>query len=301
LRAGAEESNSRRVLEAAVECGIRYFDTAPYYGSEGVLGRGLRGMRREIQLCTKVGLPGSTPDPAANLRGSVISALRAVLPDSALGWVKRRRRVPAGTPAPRGYGNFDVGSIRSSVHQSLEKLDTDHVDCLMLHEPRMSDPTQETEQLLRDMVREGTAIRLGVGTGYRLQDLPSFGDVAQFAVGPQGLDSGDTRVLIGHGLLRGFDSAAFERCILDCGIFDRIPALRRCASQPLAMSALLLSAVLLGTDIGRILVSTSSATRLRKFILETKAIVGEVRTGGAGDIGIDFSKVLRCYFGGKYG
>ena len=180
LRAGAEESNSRRVLDAAVECGIRYFDTAPYYGSEGVLGRGLRGMRKEIQLCTKVGLPEAAPNSAATLRGSVIAALRAVLPDRALDWLKRARHVPPRTAPQRGYGNFDVVLIRSSVQRSLEKLDTDHLDCLMLHEPRMSDPTPEVERLLREMVRDGTAARLGVGTGYQLGDLPPFGDVAQF-------------------------------------------------------------------------------------------------------------------------
>jgi D-threo-aldose 1-dehydrogenase len=164
LRAGAEESNSRRVLEAAVECGIRYFDTAPYYGSESVLGRGLRGMREEVELCTKVGMPGSTPDTAAQLRASAIAALRGVLPDGAPAWLKQMRRVPPRT-AQRGYGDFDPALIRSSVLQSLERLDTARLDCLMLHEPRLSDPTPEAERLLRELVREGIAIRLGVGTG----------------------------------------------------------------------------------------------------------------------------------------
>jgi hypothetical protein len=291
------------VLEAAMECGIRYFDTAPYYGSESVLGRGLRGMRAEIQLCTKVGMPGSTPNSAARLRASVIAALRGVLPDGALGWLKQMRRVPPRTAAQRGYGNFDAASIRSSVRQSLDKLDTDRLDCLLLHEPRMSDPTEAAERELRELVREGIVIRLGVGTGYQLQDLPRFGDVAQFAVGPASLAGGDPRLLIGHGLLRGFDATLFERCLLDAGILNRIPALRRCLSEPLALSALLLSATLMGSGIGRVLVSTSSAARLRKFISEARALFEEIRSscgadiGACGaDIGADISSLVNRYF-----
>jgi hypothetical protein len=301
LRAGAEESNSRRVLDAAVECGIRYFDTAPSYGSERVLGRALRGIRREVQVCTKVGLPGSEPNSAGRIRALAITAVRGVLPDGALGWLKRARRAPmrttaTATAAPRGYGHFDAALIRSSVQESLAKLDTDRLDCLMLHEPRTSDPTPEVERVLRELVREGIAARLGVGTGHQLQDLPAFGDVAQFTVGPDLLASGDPRIMIGHGLLRGFDSALFGRCILDSGILSRMPALRRHVSEPLEMSAFLLSAVLIGTDVGRVLVSTSSAARLRKFISEAKNIFEDIRSSGSEDIRIEFSNALRCYF-----
>jgi hypothetical protein len=284
------------VLDAAMECGIRYFDTAPSYGSESVLGRGLRGIRREVQVCTKVGLPGSAPNSAGRVRALAITAMR-VLPDGALSWLKRVRRAPVRTTATqRGYGNFDAALIRSSVQESLAKLGTDRLDCLMLHEPRMSDPTPEVERVLRELVREGIAAQLGVGTGYQLQDLPAFGDVAQFTVGPALLASGDSRILIGHGLLRGFDSAVFGRCILDSGIVSRIPALKRHVSEPLEMSAFLLSAVLMGTDVGRVLVSTSSAARLRKFISEAKNIFEEIRSSDSADIRIEFSNALRSYF-----
>jgi hypothetical protein len=131
--------------------------------------------------------------------------------------------------------------------------------------------------------------------------LPCFGDVAQFAVGPVLLATGDSRFLIGHGLLRGFDPAVFERCLRDAGILKRIPAFKRCVSEPLAMSALLLNAMLLGTGIGRILVSTSSAPRLRKFVSEAKAMFEEMRCAGAGDAAADFSNVVRCYFAAHNG
>jgi hypothetical protein len=165
----------------------------------------------------------------------------------------------------------------------------------------MSDPTQEVEQVLRESVREGLVTRLGVGTGYQLDDLPGFGDVAQFAVGPAFFKTGDPRILIGHGLLRGFDSAVFERCILSAGIFDRIPALRRHVSEPLEMSALLLNATLIGTDIGRVLVSTSSPARLRKFISAAKSLFGEIQSSCNHDARIEFSNAVRYYFSVKGG
>jgi hypothetical protein len=297
LRDGVEESNSRRLLDAAVDCGIRYFDTAPSYGSERILGRGLRGLRNEVQLCTKVGLPGSARNSAVTFRALALTTLRAVLPDTALSKLKQARRTPVRTIVKeRRYGNFDVTLMRSSVQQSLENLETERLDCLMLHEPSMSDPTPEVEQLLREWVRKGVALRLGVGTSYELEHLPDFGEVAQFALGPTFVSGGGSRILIGHGLLRGLDPAVFGRCILEAGNLDTIPALGRCASDPLGISALLLNAVLVGTDIGRVLVSTTSPTRLRKFIATAKTIFGEIQANYSEDIRIKFADAVHRYF-----
>jgi hypothetical protein len=301
LRDGIEESNSRRLLDAALDCGIRYFDTAPSYGSERILGRGLRGLRNEVQLCTKVGLPGSTrKSAAATLRALALTTIRTVLPDAALGRLKRARRAPMRPIVKeRKYGNFDVTLMRSSVQQSLEQLETERLDCLMLHEPSMSDPTLEVEGLLRDWVRQGITLRLGVGTGYELEHLPDFGDVAQFAFGPAFVPGGGSRILIGHGLLRGLDPALFERAILEAGILDAMPALGRYVSDPLEISALLLNTVLAGTDIGRILVSTTSPVRLQKFIAAAKSIFGEIRARYDEDVRIKFADAARLYFSVK--
>jgi hypothetical protein len=300
LRGGVEESHSRRLLDTALDCGIRYFDTAPSYGggaSERILGQGLRGLRNQVQLCTKVGLAGSTPTAAATLRALIFTTMRTILPDSALGKLKNARRVQTRTiPTERKYGNFDVNSTRSSVQQSLERLETEYLDCLMLHEPRVSDPTQEVAQLLGELVREGKAVRLGVGTYAQLDDLPAYGDVAQFAIGPAVFTSSGSRTLIGHGLLRGLDSEAAERCLISAGIFDTMPALRKYLSDPVGISALLLNAVLLGTGIGRILVSTNSPTRLRDFVSTAKNMFGETESGYGDDCRAKLHDAAHRYF-----
>jgi hypothetical protein len=300
LAGGAAEGNSRRLLAAAVECKIRYFDTAPSYGggeSERILGRAVRGLRQEVQLCTKVGLPRATPNAAAALRTVVLSKIRLVLPEAAVRGLNRIRRTPTQKRAtPRGYGNFEPSFVRASVQQSLQELETDHVDCLMLHEPRLSDPREETVNTLRELVSTGTARRLGVATGAELDQLPQFGDVAQFRIGSAAPGAAESRILIGHGLLRGLTPEVLEVCARDSGILDSIPALKACIAEPLGPGALLLNAVLFGTRLERILISTTSPKRLKGFMSAAGRMFGEIQTRGIDDCAGRFANILRRYF-----
>lgn len=300
LGGGAAEANSRRLLAAAVECGIQYFDTAPSYGggaSERILGRGLRGLRNNVRLCTKVGLPRSTPNALAELRTLVLSKIRLVLPEAAVGGLNRIRRAQVQKAAkPGNYGNFDPAFIRASVQQSLQELETDHLDCLMLHEPRVSDPEPETADALRELVSAGTVLRLGAATGAQLEFLPKFGDVAQFEIGPAVFGGSETRILIGHGLLRGLSAEVFEQCTRESGILDAIPALTGYLSEPLGVSALLLNAVLFGTELERVLLSTSSPKRLQRFMSTARGIYSEIESGGVDGKAAVFGEILRQYF-----
>ena len=64
-------TDTRAVVEAALDCGIRYFDTAPnYQGSEKSLGPLLAGVRDEVFLVTKLDHPGAK-EAAADLRESL--------------------------------------------------------------------------------------------------------------------------------------------------------------------------------------------------------------------------------------
>lgn len=83
-----------RLLDAALDLGIRFIDTARAYGdSEEILGRCLAGRRGELVITTKVG------------------PLK---------------------PADRSDAEL-AAEINASVEQSLRLLRTDHVDWLMLH------------------------------------------------------------------------------------------------------------------------------------------------------------------------
>jgi L-galactose dehydrogenase len=74
---GSTEEQAIAVIHRALELGINYFDTAENYGTEAVVGRGLRGHRDEIALSSKIG-PRVADDSlltAAGLRSAVEVAL----------------------------------------------------------------------------------------------------------------------------------------------------------------------------------------------------------------------------------
>jgi len=60
LRAGKTEDEAARLILDAVDLGINVIDTAPGYGTEGVVGRALKSLRREeVVVATKVLVRGA--------------------------------------------------------------------------------------------------------------------------------------------------------------------------------------------------------------------------------------------------
>lgn len=112
------DDESRRSTTAALDDGIRYFDTAPHYGlglSERRLGLALAGSERDtVVLSSKVGrLLVDSPETADQLDddGFVVAA--------------DRRRV----------WDFSRDGILHSVDETLVRLGTDHLDIAYLHDP----------------------------------------------------------------------------------------------------------------------------------------------------------------------
>jgi D-threo-aldose 1-dehydrogenase len=134
------DEQAHAVLEAAWECGIRYFDTAPHYGlglSERRLGAFLATKPRdEFVVSTKVGrrlVPSSeTSDGLDEEGGFVVPA--------------DQRRV--WDPSPDG--------VRRSLDESLERLGLDRVDVLFLHDP---DEYPDTEASVASAVPALVALR----------------------------------------------------------------------------------------------------------------------------------------------
>jgi len=299
LGGGVAEPNSRRVVAAALKSGIRYFDTAPAYGggaSERILATALRGCRDGVQVCTKVGLARAAPNRGAEVKTLILAGIRSVLPEAAVARLNRMRHAQVqNLPIRASCGNFDASFVRSSVAQSLQELQTEQLDCLLLHEPRLSDPSAELTAILHEFVAAGAVRRLGVATGSGYVNLPAFGDVAQFKIGITAPSGCDTRTKIGHGLLRGIDQSRVERCADQAGIFAQLPGLKFCRKEPLGSSALLLNAVLFATDLDRVLVSTTSPARLEKFISVALAIYGEIRAADSVERAPLFGALVRQY------
>ncbi|MDZ8171246.1 aldo/keto reductase [Microbacterium xanthum] len=121
---------TREVLDAAIDAGVTFLDTADMYGgdpglSETLMGDALRGRRDEVVLATKFGHFGRD-----------------------MGYP------PSGAKASRSY-------VRRAVEGSLARLQTDHIDLYQLHTPDAGTPIGETLDVLGDLVREGKVRYIG--------------------------------------------------------------------------------------------------------------------------------------------
>ena len=143
------DEEARGAVEAAWEGGIRLFGTAPHYGlgtSERRLGALLAELpREEYLLSTKVGRllrpgPGGGDDMAHGF---------AVPDDLTRVW------------------DMSEQGVRRSHEESLERLGTDRVDTLYLHDPEEGPTEQALAEALPALAAlraEGEVSRVGVGS-----------------------------------------------------------------------------------------------------------------------------------------
>ena len=131
-----DEAATRAVVDAAIDVGIDFFDTADMYGSqrsEVYLGRALRGRRDDAIVATKCGYPMG---PGPHNRG-----------------------------ASRRY-------VTSAVEASLRRLDTDYIDLYQIHLPDPLTPIDETLRALDDCIGQGKIRYVGCSNfaGWQIAD-----------------------------------------------------------------------------------------------------------------------------------
>jgi D-threo-aldose 1-dehydrogenase len=146
-----------RLLACAVDTGIRHFDVAPMYGLgrvEHEVGRFARGRRGELVIATKFGIGVR---PAGHVLAHLQDAIRRVsgAPGATRAGDAREGALGRALYTASGYG---PGAARASLQRSLRALRTDHVDMLLLHDPRPGDVrSDEVRAALED---ERTAGRI---------------------------------------------------------------------------------------------------------------------------------------------
>ena len=116
---------TRSVVDAAIDAGINYFDTAESYGkgqSEEFLGRALGDRRSDVLIASKWGHTSSLEDGE---RG--------------------------GSPE----------QIRARLEGSLRRLGTDYIDHYQLHRPDPDTPMEETLGCLAELRTEGKIREIG--------------------------------------------------------------------------------------------------------------------------------------------
>jgi D-threo-aldose 1-dehydrogenase len=157
LYRSVDDSTALEAVRTAHDLGIRYFDTAPHYGlglSERRLGAALAGLPRDgYVLSTKVGRL-LEPNPAPT--GSDLAAGGFDVEDDLV------RRF-----------DFSADAVRRSLDSSLERLGTDHVDVVYVHDPddHLDQAIDEAVPALVALRDEGLVGAVGVGmNGWRGPD-----------------------------------------------------------------------------------------------------------------------------------
>ncbi len=120
-----DQGGTQRVVDAALDAGINFFDTADVYGnqlSEVMLGKALGPRRHDVVIASKFGMPmGEGPLAKGGSRRYVIRAAEA----------------------------------------SLKRLGTDYIDLYQMHFPDPHTPLAETLSALEDLVRAGKVRYIG--------------------------------------------------------------------------------------------------------------------------------------------
>ena len=147
---GADEAEAHRMVHLACDAGINFFDTANSYGdgeSEVLLGKALKGRRRDAVVATKFFNPMST--------------------------------------GPNDSGMSRV-HIMQAIDDSLKRLQMDYVDIYYIHHVDTQTPLEEMLRALENLVQQGK-VRYTACSNYqawRLSEALWISDVngwAQFA------------------------------------------------------------------------------------------------------------------------
>lgn len=115
-----DEGDAIRAIHAALDQGVNWIDTAPFYGwgrAEEIVGRALAGRRNDALVFTKCG----------------------TLPDGDGGW----------------RDDLSPASVRREVDASLRRLRIDCLDLLQFHSPDASTPIEESWGTVQELIAEG--------------------------------------------------------------------------------------------------------------------------------------------------
>ena len=136
----ADDAESVRAIQAALDAGVTLIDTAPAYGyghSEEVVGKAVRGRRDRVVIATKCGLwwQDGRGAPFVETDGRLLR--RSLHPDT----------------------------LRVEAEQSLKRLGIDRIDLYQIHWPSAlpeSTPVADTMACLMDLQRQGKIRAIGL-------------------------------------------------------------------------------------------------------------------------------------------
>lgn len=208
---GSETRRSTRLIEAALNAGIRHFDTAPMYGggrAEEVLGQVLSGIP-DVTVATKVGIGRPPPNSERPIKIAYRRFVHPMLTD--MPSVKARLRKlqtelwHSGSGTAKVQRSLSGAEIRRELTESLLRLKRDRVALYLVHEPDQFTLDDEALETFTALKREGIVDAFGLAYGRVVDSAPNFGTVVQSRyshVPSRNACNEDRRRKIFHGVLR---------------------------------------------------------------------------------------------------
>jgi len=209
-----------RLVETALDLGIRYFDTAPLYGmgtAEEVLGAVI-GDNRDVIIATKVGIARPRYSPLkASLRRLSQPVLNRSCPLKA--WARAlyaRSAHAAGMAASQQtLRNLADATVRRELETSLRLLRRSRADVYLAHDPVPENLGPSTEGVFRALLDEGRIGCFGVAISGPSGPSRPFGSVWQsrWSSLPRQTDPmGPMHVF--HGVIRNAAKDRFGRTLV---------------------------------------------------------------------------------------
>lgn len=271
LKSGAEKANALRLVHAALDLGIRHFDTAPPYGlgtSEGVLGEALQGRPEVVTVFTKAGLARPASPGLLQTARAIVKPLARHIPGL-------RSAVLKGMAHRAAPANFNPDFIARSLETSLRLLRREHVDGLLLHEAQAHDTLAPLKPLFERWVAQGQLGVYGSSTGETRDQLVRFGTVLQYRCPLPGMDDEPTAPTdILHGAFRFIAPAIAQQMARDSELEDQLASLLPAGTDPSAATGALALAYALHQFENRLLFSTNQPQRLATTLEQVRHITG---------------------------
>lgn len=127
---GTDSTKARGIIEAALEEGVNYFDTADLYDhgvNETIVGEALKHVRSQVVIATKVGNRWN---------------------EDGQGW----------------HWDASKAYIKEAVKQSLKRLQTEYIDLYQLHGGMIEDNIEETIEAFEELKSEGIIRYYGISS-----------------------------------------------------------------------------------------------------------------------------------------
>jgi len=271
LKGGIDKPNSLSLVHAALDMGIRHFDTAPMYGlgaSEPVLGEALKGRTEPVTVFTKAGLARPSAPTLMQTARRLIKPMANLIPGL-------RQALLKGMAARANPANFNPAFIDQSFKTSLRLLQRERMDGLLLHEATPGDDLRPLNSLLDGYVDSGLLGSYGSSTGEPLIFLVPFGAIRQYRCpdpsAAQALEQPPHTDIL-HGAFRYIAPAIAEVISRDKELGEHLASLLPAGIAPASATGALALAYVLGQHNNRVLFSTDQPKRLVSTLSQVRHI-----------------------------